>query len=100
MSSKESRAEKSSKIAAKPAPGLEQDILDTYGPLIELGDLARLLHRNRNSIRIAVAKAEKSPDEAEGIKWALKLAENKFRIGKKIMFRTQAVVGLILSGEV
>lgn len=100
MSSKETKAEMNSTAAGSPAPGLEQDILNTYGPLIELGDLARLLHRNRNSIRNAVVKAEKCPDKAEGFKWALKLAENKFRIGRKIMFRTQAVVGLILSGEV
>jgi hypothetical protein len=78
--------------------GIYDELLNIYGPMMELGDLATVLRRNRNGIRNAVSQAEGAePDKAK--KWAVMLAGCKIRIGKKILFRTRVVADLLESGE-
>jgi Zn-dependent M32 family carboxypeptidase len=72
------------------------ELVDLYGPMMELGDLALVLRRNRNSIRSAVSKAERS--EGKPASWALRLSQCKTRVGKKIMFRTRVVADLLEAG--
>lgn len=115
MTQPTSAAKISSELAPKPDPHSEMpppettskpdshskighDIMETYGPLIEIGDLANLLHRGRESIRKAVVYAKKNPDADNTPEWALVLANSECRIGKKILFHTRAVIGLVESG--
>ncbi|NLC22297.1 MAG: hypothetical protein GX771_10385 [Halomonadaceae bacterium] len=78
--------------------GIYDELLSIYGPMMELGDLATVLKRNRNGIRNAVSQAERDdPDNAK--KWAIMLAGCKTRIGKKILFRTRVVADLLETGE-
>lgn len=77
--------------------GIYGELLQLYGPVMELGDLASVLRRNRNGIRIAVSQAESNQPDSK--KWASTLAGCKIRVGKKIMFRTRIVADLLDSGE-
>lgn len=72
------------------------ELVELYGPMMELGDLAVVLRRNRNSIRNAVSKAERSVGNPSD--WAVRLSCCKTRIGKKIMFRTRVVADLLETG--
>lgn len=76
--------------------GIYEELVELYGPMMELGDLALVLRRNRNSIRSAVSKAER--EEGASSDWAIKLAKCKTRVGKKIMFRTRVVADLLETG--
>jgi len=82
----------------KAIENIYDELVHIYGPMMELGDLALVLRRNRNGIRNAVAQAE-GPNKESAKKWALHLAECKTRIGKKIMFRTRVVADLLESGD-
>lgn len=74
------------------------ELIEIYGPMMELGDVSVVLHRNRSGIRTAVALAES--DNCDKAKtWAKHLAACKTRIGKKILFRTRVVADLIESGD-
>jgi hypothetical protein len=75
--------------------GIYEELVELYGPMMELGDLALVLRRNRNSIRSAVSKAEREEGSSE---WAVRLAKCKTRVGKKIMFRTRVVADLLETG--
>lgn len=84
---------------ANSADAFIKELIDIYGPLIELGKLASLLDRNRNGIRDALVRIEKEPS-LEHPEWLLFLSRNKFKIGKKTLFRTKAVACLILKGSI
>ncbi len=83
-------------ITENKVQGIYEELVDLYGPMMDLGDLALVLRRNRNSIRNAVSKAECS--DGKSINWACKLSQCKTRVGKKIMFRTRVVAELFDSG--
>lgn len=73
---------------------LYAELLAMYGPMMELGDLANVLRRNRNGIRNALTQAEEAM-EAGTAHWALPLARCKVRIGKKTLFRTRVIADLL-----
>lgn len=76
--------------------GIYEELVNLYGPMMDLGDLALVLRRNRNSIRNAVSKAEGSDGETP--QWACRLSQGKTRVGKKIMFRTRVIAELFEAG--
>ena len=83
-----------------------EELVSLYGPMMELGDLAMVLKRNRNSIRNAIASAEKKVAANQSCNevsneggWAYQLSLCKTRIGKKILFRTRVVADLIDAGR-
>ena len=81
---------------------LYKDLLDAFGPTMDLKDLAGVLRRNRNSIRMAINRIE-SANDPEFIKkneWAVFLARHKFKVGKRMMFSTRAVAKLAEGIEV
>jgi hypothetical protein len=82
----------------KALENIYDELVNIYGPMMELGDLALVLRRNRNGIRNAVSQAE-GPSKDKAKNWAIRLAECKTRIGKKIMFRTRVVADLLESGD-
>lgn len=82
---------------AEALNNIYDELITIYGPMMELGDLADVLRRNRNGIRNAVAAAEREPEKARD--WAIRLAACKTRIGKKIMFRTRIVANLLEAGD-
>lgn len=82
---------------AEALDNIYDELVTIYGPMMELGDLAGVLRRNRNGIRNAVATAERDPQRAKD--WAVRLAGCKTRIGKKIMFRTRIVANLLEAGD-
>lgn len=94
---------------SKALENIYDELVNLYGPVMELGDLATVLRRNRNGIREAVSKAERERAEhatendgkivEKANNWASRLADGKTRVGKKIMFRTRVVADLLESGE-
>lgn len=84
--------------SAEKIISIYDELVEIYGPMIELGELALVLRRNRNGIRNAVAEAE-GPKKDSASMWARRLAECKTRVGRKIMFRTRVVANLLESGE-
>lgn len=77
---------------------LKQELMDIYGPLIELNKLSQLLDRNRRGIKAAVINASKNPDHEHPF-WVSVLAKNMFRVGNKIHFRTHAVAEIFIHGS-
>lgn len=86
-------------IAAKTSSisDIYHDLLDMYGPIMELGEVAKVLRRSRSAIRNAVNKVERvdSDSEYQPPMWAITLAGTKRTVGRKIMFRTKAVADLL-----
>lgn len=69
---------------------IERSLLDKYGPLISLGQLAELLHRSPDGLRIAI---NQSHDYAYEIKKA------RVKIGRRVYFRTPQIAEYIASAE-
>ena len=62
-------------------------MFDRYGPLLTLAQLAQMLNRSADGMRMALREA--SP-------YAERLNAAKVRIGRRIYFRTPDVANLIL----
>lgn len=70
-----------------PQTSLSQSMFDRYGPLLTLAQLAQMLNRSTDGIRMALREA--SP-------YAERLNAAKIRIGRRIYFRTPDVANLLL----
>jgi len=66
---------------------LASSMFDRYGPLLTLAQLAQMLNRSTDGIRMALREA--SP-------YAERLNAAKIRIGRRIYFRTPDVANLLL----
>lgn len=66
---------------------LSLSMFDKYGPLLTLAQLAQMLNRSTDGIRMALREA--SP-------YAVRLNAAKVRIGRRIYFRTPDVANLLL----
>lgn len=78
------------------------ELVALYGPMMDLGEVAKLMKRNRNSIRYAITKVESSDSLDKNVKhqdWAVNLTNCKTQIGKKIMFRTRSVAEMLSSSR-
>ncbi|HEJ1282084.1 TPA: DNA-binding protein [Pseudomonas aeruginosa] len=71
-----------------PAP-LEQHLIETFGPLLTLEQLAQLLHRSPGGLKFSL----RSQSE-----FARQINATKIRLGRRAYFRTCDIAS-ILSGE-
>ena len=69
---------------------LASSMFDKYGPLITLGQLAQMLDRSADGVRMTLREA--SP-------YAEQLNLAKVRIGRRIYFRTPDVAQLLLGSN-
>jgi hypothetical protein len=69
---------------------LSQSMFDRYGPLLTLAQLARMLNRSADGMRMALR--ESSP-------YAKRLNAAKVRIGRRIYFRTPDVAQILLGHD-
>jgi len=68
----------------------EQILIERYGPLLTMGQLAELLHRSRDGLRLTLRGHSTL---------ATALTEARVRIGRRVHFRA-GVVAKILDGEI
>lgn len=69
---------------------LSQSMFDRYGPLLTLAQLAQMLNRSADGMRMALR--ESSP-------YAKQLNAAKVRIGRRIYFRTPDVAQVLLGHD-
>lgn len=67
----------------------EQHLIDTYGPLITLDQLARLLHRSRDGLRLTLRS---SSDLAQSLR------PGRMKMGRRVLYRAEQVAK-VLDGE-
>ena len=72
------------------AAGLASSMFEKYGPLITLAQLAQILDRSADGMRMTLREA--SP-------YAMQLNMAKVRIGRRIYFRTPDVAQLLLGAN-
>ena len=68
----------------------EQILIERYGPLLTMGQLAELLHRSRDGLRLTLRGHSSL---------AAALMQGRVRIGRRVHFRA-GVVAKILDGEI
>lgn len=73
-----------------PKVAIERSLIDKYGPLISLVQLAELLHRSPNGLRVAM-------NQSNGYGHEIRSA--RVRIGRRVYFRTPQIAELIATGE-
>ncbi len=73
-----------------PETSLSSLMFDRYGPLVTLAQLAEILNRSTDGVRMALR--EPTP-------YALRLNQAKVRIGRRIYFRTTDVAQVIAGGD-
>lgn len=73
-------------MSVTPTPNLAQSMFDKYGPLITLNQLAQILNRSVDGVRMTLN------DQAP---YAQKLNASKVHIGRRVYFKTLGVAELI-----
>ncbi|MCO7631999.1 MULTISPECIES: DNA-binding protein [Pseudomonas] len=68
---------------------LEQHLLETFGPLLTLEQLAQLLHRSPGGLRFSLTTQSA---------FARQINATKVRLGRRAYFRTSCIAS-VLSGE-
>jgi hypothetical protein len=64
----------------------ERSLIDRYGPLLTLTDVAEILRRSPDGLRVSLARKNDVSD---------KLNSAKKKIGRRVYFRVSAVAELI-----
>lgn len=70
-----------------PEPSLSSSMFEKYGPLLTLAQLAQMLNRSADGMRMALREANPHAE---------RLNAAKVRIGRRIYFRTLDVARLLL----
>ena len=65
---------------------IEDTLIKTYGPLISMAQLAQVLNRSPEGLRIALRKSET---------WAEQINGAKLKIGRRTYFRTSQVAAAL-----
>ncbi|MBD8526219.1 DNA-binding protein [Pseudomarimonas arenosa] len=73
-----------------PQASLSQSMFDRYGPLLTLVQLAQMLHRSPDGMRMALR---------EPTTYAERLNAAKVRIGRRIYFRTPEVAEILQGSD-
>lgn len=68
---------------------IEDTLLDRYGPLLSISQLATVLDRSPEGLRISL----RSPCE-----WSTKINAARLKIGRRVYFRTSEVADLLANG--
>ena len=58
---------------------IEQSLLERYGPLLSISQLAEVLHRSPDGLRIALRSSQS---------YALEIQNARIKIGRRIYFRS------------
>lgn len=67
-----------------------EDVLNKeYGPLLSVAQLAKVLNRSPEGLRISL----RAPSE-----WSTRINQSKLKLGRRVYYRT-AEISLILSGQ-
>ena len=74
----------------KPITATENHLLQTYGPLMTLDQLATMLNRSVGGVRLGLRTS--AP-------WAIKLQSARRKVGRRVYFRTTAVASFIDDAE-
>jgi hypothetical protein len=67
---------------------LAQSMFDKYGPLLTIDQLAQILDRTVNGVRVALGEQRPEP-------YAQQLNAHKVHIGRRVYFKTLGVAQLI-----
>lgn len=67
---------------------IEQTLLDRYGPLMSVAQLAKMLDRSPEGLRIGLRT--RAP-------WAAEINAARLRIGRRVYFRTPDIAAIIAS---
>lgn len=70
---------------------IEQSLVNLYGPLLSLVQLADLLHRSPDGLRIALSGTQP---------YALHINEARIKIGRRVYFRTGSIAAYLASAGV
>ncbi len=65
---------------------IEETLLNRYGPLLSIGQLASVLDRSTEGLRISL----RSPAE-----WSTRINATRLKIGRRVYFRTSQVAQLL-----
>lgn len=68
---------------------IEDTLIETYGPLLSMAQLANVLKRSPEGLRIALRKPQA---------WTEQMNAAKLKIGRRIYFRTTEIAA-VLNGE-
>lgn len=65
---------------------IEETLLKNYGPLLSINQLASVLDRSPEGLRISLRTASE---------WSAKFNATRFKIGRRVYFRTPQVAQLL-----
>jgi len=68
---------------------IEEQLTKQYGPLLSIAQLARVLHRSAEGLRISLRASSE---------WASAVNATRLKLGRRVYFRTVGIARL-LSGE-
>ena len=68
---------------------IEDTLVNRYGPLLSIGQLATVLDRSPEGLRISL----RSPGD-----WSTKINSARLKIGRRVYFRTSQVADLLANG--
>ncbi|WP_348271693.1 hypothetical protein [Bordetella genomosp. 12] len=69
---------------------LESNLHQKYGPLLSLQQLAELLHRSADGLRVALRTSQP---------YALRICEARVKIGRRVYFRTTDIATYLCHAE-
>lgn len=67
---------------------IEETLLTQYGPLLSINQLANVLDRSPDGLRISLRTASE---------WSTKINTTRLKIGRRVYFRTSQVAELLAS---
>lgn len=65
---------------------IEETLITSYGPLLSLETLAKVLDRSPNGLRISLRTSSE---------WAQAINAAKFRLGRRVYFRTAEIARVL-----
>lgn len=68
---------------------IEEQLTKQYGPLLSIAQLACVLHRSAEGLRISLRSASE---------WSNRINATKLKLGRRVYFRT-AQIARVLGGE-
>ncbi|AOW14540.1 plasmid-related protein [Hydrogenophaga crassostreae] len=68
---------------------IEETLLQRYGPLLSISQLATVLDRSADGLRISLRSSNE---------WSCRLNTSRLKIGRRVYFRTSEVAELLARG--
>lgn len=68
---------------------IEEALTNQHGPLLSVAQLAKILHRSAEGLRISL----RTPSD-----WSKRINATKLKLGRRVYYRTSEIA-LILSGQ-